>query len=39
MRNWNMPGWMFGSVALIDYYHSRPAVVPYFEMMLNGLLV
>jgi predicted nucleic acid-binding protein len=31
-----MPGWMFDSVALIDYYHNRPAVVPYFEMVLNG---
>ena len=31
-----MPGWMFDSVALIDYYHNRPAVVPYFEMALNG---
>jgi len=27
---------MFDSVALIDYYHNRPAVVPYFEMTLNG---
>jgi predicted nucleic acid-binding protein len=36
MRNWNMPGWMFDSVALIDYYHNRPTVVPYFEMILNG---
>jgi predicted nucleic acid-binding protein len=31
-----MPGWMFDSVALIDYYHNRPAVIPYFEMILNG---
>jgi predicted nucleic acid-binding protein len=27
---------MFDSVALIDYYHNRAAVVPYFEMILNG---
>jgi predicted nucleic acid-binding protein len=27
---------MFDSVALIDYYHNRPAVIPYFEMILNG---
>ena len=31
-----MPGWMFDSVALIDYYHNRTAVAPYFEMILNG---
>lgn len=31
-----MPGWMFDSVALIDYYHNRLAVIPYFEMVLNG---
>jgi predicted nucleic acid-binding protein len=31
-----MPGWMFDSVALIDYYHNRTAVAPYFEMILSG---
>lgn len=31
-----MPGWMFDSVALIDYYHGRPGVIPYVEMILNG---
>jgi hypothetical protein len=34
-----MPGWMFDGMALIDYYHNRPAVAPYFEMILNGLLI
>jgi predicted nucleic acid-binding protein len=36
MRNWNMPGWMFDSAALIDYYHGRPGVAPYIEMILSG---
>ena len=31
-----MPGWMLDSVALIDYYHDRPGVAPYIEMILNG---
>ncbi len=31
-----MPGWMLDSVSLIDYYHGRPGVAPYFEMILNG---
>ena len=31
-----MPGWMFDSVALIDYYHNRPGVVAYFESILSG---
>ena len=31
-----MPGWMFDSVALIDYYHNRPGVIPYFELILTG---
>ncbi|MDH4138268.1 MAG: PIN domain-containing protein [Anaerolineae bacterium] len=31
-----MPGWMLDSVALIDYYHDRPGVTPYIEMILNG---
>jgi predicted nucleic acid-binding protein len=31
-----MPAWMFDSVALIDYYHNRPAAVLYFETILNG---
>jgi predicted nucleic acid-binding protein len=26
---------MFDSVVLIDYYRNRPAVIPYFEMVLN----
>jgi len=30
-----MPGWMFDSVALIDYYHDRPGVAPYIEMILD----
>ena len=30
-----MPAWMFDSVALIDYYGNRPAVIPYFEIVLN----
>ena len=30
-----MPAWMFDSVALIDYYRNRPAVIPYFEIVLN----
>ncbi len=31
-----MPAWMFDSVALIDYYHGRPGVLPYLEAILNG---
>jgi predicted nucleic acid-binding protein len=31
-----MPGWMLDSVALIDYYHGRSGVAPYFEAILNG---
>ena len=31
-----MPGWMFDSVALIDYYHNRAGVVSYFELVLSG---
>ena len=31
-----MPDWMFDTVALIDYYHNRPGVAPYFEMILSG---
>jgi predicted nucleic acid-binding protein len=31
-----MPNWMLDSVALIDYYHGRATVVPYFEAILIG---
>ena len=30
-----MPGWMLDSVALIDYYHGRPGIVPYVEKILT----
>jgi len=30
-----VPAWMFDSVVLIDYYRNRPAVIAYFEMVLN----
>ena len=26
-----MPAWMLDTVALIDYYHGRPGVLPYVE--------
>ena len=26
-----MPAWMLDTVALIDYYHGRPAVLPYLS--------
>ena len=31
-----MPTWMFDTVALIDYYHGRPGVLPYLESILDG---
>lgn len=31
-----MPGWMLDSLALIDYYHGRPGVAGYFELILGG---
>ncbi len=31
-----MPGWMFDSVALIDWYCGRKGVAPYFEPILTG---
>ncbi len=31
-----MPAWMLDTVALIDYYHGRPGVLPYLEAILNG---
>ena len=31
-----MPNWMLDSIALIDYYHGRAAVIPYFEAILVG---
>ena len=31
-----MPAWMLDTVALIDYYHGRPGVLPYLEAILDG---
>ncbi|MFC2023809.1 PIN domain-containing protein [Chloroflexota bacterium] len=31
-----MPTWMLDTVALIDYYHGRPGVSPYFDAILEG---
>ena len=31
-----MPTWMLDTVALIDYYHGRPGVLPYLEAILAG---
>lgn len=31
-----MPDWMLDTVALIDYYHGRPQVIPYLEAILEG---
>jgi len=30
-----MPAWMLDTVALIDYYHGRPGVLPYLEAILE----
>ena len=30
-----MPAWMLDTVALIDYYHGRPGVLPYLEAILD----
>ena len=30
-----MPTWMLDTVALIDYYHGRPGVLPYLDAILN----
>ena len=31
-----MPTWMLDTVALIDYYHGRPGVLPYLDAILGG---
>lgn len=31
-----MPAWMLDTVALIDYYHGRPGVLPYLDAILEG---
>lgn len=31
-----MPAWMLDTVALIDYYHGRPGVLPYLGAILDG---
>jgi predicted nucleic acid-binding protein len=31
-----MPAWMLDTVALIDYYHGRPGVLPYLDAILGG---
>lgn len=30
-----MPAWMLDTVALIDYYHGRPGVIPYLEAIMK----
>ncbi len=30
-----MPAWMLDTVALIDYYHGRPGVLPYLNAILD----
>lgn len=31
-----MPAWMLDTVALIDYYHGRPGVFPFLDLILKG---
>lgn len=31
-----MPAWMLDTVALVDYYHNRPGVLPYLDVVLKG---